>query len=258
MSETTPLPSVHTGRAGPPAGAVAAVGLSKTYGSGATSVAALTDVSLQVPAGTWLAVMGPSGSGKSTLLHCLAGLERADAGRVVLAGDDISRASDRVLTRLRRTAIGFAFQNFNLVGSLTAAENVALPLRLAGARPRRAQIRAALESVGLGDRARHKPGQLSGGQQQRVALARAIATRPAVLFADEPTGALDSAASRSVLGLLRRMVDGGQTVVMVTHDPAAAAAADSVVFLLDGGIADRLERPSADVVAATLAGLERP
>ncbi|SDT66086.1 ABC transporter ATP-binding protein [Jiangella sp. DSM 45060] len=240
----------------PPA-AITAVGVTKTYGSGATAVAALADVTLQVPAGTWLAVMGPSGSGKSTLLHCLAGLERADAGRVVLAGTDITRAADRTLTRLRRTAVGFAFQNFNLVGSLTAAQNVALPLRLAGTRPSRARIRAALESVGLGDRARHRPGQLSGGQQQRVALARAIATRPAVLFADEPTGALDSAASRSVLGLLRRMVDDGQTVVMVTHDPAAAAAADSVVFLVDGGVVDRLERASAGAVAATLAGLER-
>jgi putative ABC transport system ATP-binding protein len=236
--------------------AVAAVHVMKTYGSGATAVHALNDVSLDVASGTWLAVMGPSGSGKSTLLHCLAGLERVDRGRIFLDGEEITGTSDRRLTRLRRTGIGFAFQNFNLVNSLSAVQNIALPLKLAGARPTRREIRAALDAVGLGDRAGHKPSQLSGGQQQRVALARAMATRPKVLFADEPTGALDSAAAQSVFELLRSMVGGGQTIVMVTHDPVAAASADSVVFLRDGSLVDRLAGPSAAEVAAKLAELE--
>jgi putative ABC transport system ATP-binding protein len=160
------------------------------------------------------------------------------------------------LTRLRRTEVGFAFQNFNLVSSLTAAQNVALPVRLAGVRPARRDIRAALEAVGLGDRAGHRPGQLSGGQQQRVALARAMVTRPRVLFADEPTGALDTSSARMVFGLLRSMVESGQTVVMVTHDPVAAASADSVLFLRDGRLVDRLDGASPAAVAGKLAGLE--
>jgi putative ABC transport system ATP-binding protein len=228
----------------------------KAYGSGGTAVHALRGVSLEVAAGTWLAVMGPSGSGKSTLLHCLAGLERADAGRIVLGGTDITAAPDASLTKLRRTQIGFAFQNFNLVSSLSAAENIALPLRLAGARPSRQQIRAALEWVDLADRARHKPTQLSGGQQQRVALARAMVIRPGVLLADEPTGALDSVSSHTVLELLRGMVERGQTVVMVTHDPAAAARADSIVFLSDGVLVSRLTDATAAQVAGELARLE--
>jgi putative ABC transport system ATP-binding protein len=236
--------------------ALAMVEGTKTYGSGETAVRALDQVSLEVPGGSWAAVMGPSGSGKSTLLHCLAGLERLDAGRVMLAGRDITRASDADLTRLRRTEIGFAFQNFNLVSSLTAAQNVALPVRLAGVRPRRGDIRAALAAVGLADRARHRPGQLSGGQQQRVALARAMVTRPSVLFADEPTGALDTSSAHIVYELLRSMVASGQTIVMVTHDPTAAACADSVLFLRDGRLVDRLDGATAATVAGRLAGLE--
>ncbi|HVE23893.1 MAG TPA: ATP-binding cassette domain-containing protein [Sporichthya sp.] len=240
----------------PPAIAAALVDGTKTYGARETAVRALDAVSLEVVSGTWLAVMGPSGSGKSTLLHCLAGLERVDAGRVELAGRDITTAADADLTRLRRSEIGFAFQNFNLISSLTAAQNVSLPLRLAGKRPSRADIRVALESVGLGDRAGHRPGELSGGQQQRVALARAIVTRPKVLFADEPTGALDSAAAQLVFGLLRQMVGAGQTIVMVTHDPVAAAHADSALFLRDGRLVDRLDGASASAIAEKLASLK--
>ena len=229
----------------------------RTYGRGAGKVTALDGVTLDVPPHTWTAVMGPSGSGKSTLFHIAAGLERADHGQVWLAGHDLTHASDKLLTRLRRNEIGFCFQTFNLMGALTAAQNVALPLRLGGGRVDKARVHHVLASVGLADRARHRPRELSGGQQQRVAIARALVTEPAVLFADEPTGALDTASARSVLGMLREMVDGrGQTIAMVTHDPAAAARADKVVFLADGRIVDRLDRPDAAQVAARLASLE--
>jgi len=243
--------------------AVRITGGTKAYGAGGARVRALSEVSLAVPVGRWVAIMGPSGSGKSTLLHCLAGLERLDAGRVVLAGHDVTRADDKTLTRLRRSEIGFVFQNFNLVAALSAEANVALPLRLAGHRRDRAVVRRALAQVGLGDRARHRPAQLSGGQQQRVAIARAIVTAPQVLFADEPTGALDTASGRTVLDLMRAMADGRsgapQTIVMVTHDPVAAAQADEVVFLRDGVLADRLPDPAscgAAGVARRLAALE--
>jgi putative ABC transport system ATP-binding protein len=229
----------------------------RTYGRGANQVRALEGVSLEVPAHTWTAVMGPSGSGKSTLLHVAAGLERADHGQVWLAGHDLTRATEKLLTTLRRTEIGFCFQSFNLMGALTAAQNVALPLRLGGARVERARVREVLASVGLEDRARHRPRERSGGQLQRVAFARALVTEPAVLFADEPTGALDTASARSLLTMLRDLVDGrGQTIAMFTHDPAAAARADTVVFLADGRIVDRLARPDAARVAARLAALE--
>ncbi|MFG2002045.1 ABC transporter ATP-binding protein [Spirillospora sp. NPDC048911] len=232
-------------------------GVTKEFGTGSARVRALDDVSVTFPNGSWTAVMGPSGSGKSTLLHCAAGLDQATSGRILLAGQDITTAPDGVLTALRRRTMGFVFQNFNLIGSLTAEQNVALPLRLAGTKVSRRDVHAALAEVGLADRTRHRPRELSGGQQQRVALARAMATRPAVLFADEPTGALDSASARTVLGMLRRMVDeSGQCVVMVTHDPAAAARADAVVFLSDGRIVDRLVQPSALDVADRLARLE--
>jgi putative ABC transport system ATP-binding protein len=201
--------------------------------------------------------MGPSGSGKSTLLHCAAGLERVDAGQVIIGDTDITAASDGELTALRRTRMGFVFQSFNLIGSLTAAQNVALPLQLAGRRPSRSEVRATLASVGLADRARHRPRELSGGQQQRVAIARAMVTRPEVLFADEPTGALDSTAARMVLDLLRVMADAGQTIVMVTHDPGAAARADVVVFLRDGQVVDRLVGAGPRQVADRLAVLEQ-
>jgi len=231
--------------------------VSRRFGSGQARVQALDRLTVAFPTGSWTAVMGPSGSGKSTLLHCAAGLERVDTGQVRVVGVDVTRASDAERTVLRRDRVGFVFQGLNLVGSLTAAQNVALPLRLAGRRPRAAQVRAVLGSVGLADRGRRRPRELSGGQQQRVAIARAMVTRPDVLFADEPTGALDSTAARGVLDLLRGMVDNaGQTVVMVTHDPVAAARADSVLFLRDGALVDRLDRPDVHGVADRLARLE--
>nr|WP_228005069.1 ABC transporter ATP-binding protein [Amycolatopsis sp. YIM 10] len=231
--------------------------VTREYGERQARVRVLDRVSIGFPPGTWTAVMGPSGSGKSTLLHCAAGLDRVSGGRVVLLGNDITLAPDSVLTAMRRSAIGFVFQSFNLLGALTAEQNVALPLRLSGAKVSRAEVHAVLASVGLGDRVRHRPRELSGGQQQRVAIARAMVTRPAVLFADEPTGALDSKSARGVLHLLRDMVDRArQTVVMVTHDPVAAAAADAVVFLSDGRIVDQLLRPTARQVADRLASLE--
>jgi putative ABC transport system ATP-binding protein len=229
----------------------------REYGGRQARVRALDGVGIGFVRGTWTAVMGPSGSGKSTLLHCAAGLERPTSGQVLLDDRDLAGASERELTRLRRQDLGFVFQNFNLLGSLTAEQNVALPLRLAGRKVSMTDVRQILTEVGLGDRLRHRPRELSGGQQQRVAIARAMVTRPAVLFADEPTGALDSHSARTVLALLRSMVDSArQTIVMVTHDPAAAASADSVVFLRDGRIAGRLARPSVREVADRLAALE--
>ncbi|MET7715951.1 ABC transporter ATP-binding protein [Streptomyces sp. NPDC005407] len=220
-------------------------------------VTALDGVDLDFRTGSFTAVMGPSGSGKSTLLQCAAGLDRPTSGSVEIDGIALQGLSERRLTLLRRDRIGFVFQAFNLVPSLTAAQNVALPLRLAGRRPSRTQIREALARVGLERRARHRPGELSGGQQQRVAIARALITRPAVLFGDEPTGALDTGTSREVLVMLRELVDReGQTIVMVTHDPVAAAYADRVVFLVDGRVGGELAAPSAERVAAQLAGLE--
>jgi putative ABC transport system ATP-binding protein len=233
--------------------AVALHGVSRVYGRGPAAVRAVDAVTLDFPRGGWTAVMGPSGSGKSTLLHLAAGLERVDAGRVMLGDTDITAADDRELTALRRTRIGFVFQSFNLIASLSAAQNVALPLRLAGRRPTRSEVSATLASVGLADRATHRPRELSGGQQQRVAIARAMVTRPEVLFADEPTGALDSTAARTVLDLLRAMADGGQSIVMVTHDPGAAARADAVVFLRDGRVVDRLVGAGPREVADRLA-----
>nr|WP_040434122.1 ABC transporter ATP-binding protein [Actinoplanes globisporus] len=236
--------------------AVTLSGVSRVYGRGGAAVRAVDDVTVAFPRGGWTAVMGPSGSGKSTLLHCAAGLERVDSGQVLLGDTDLTRARDGELTALRRTRIGFVFQSFNLIGSLTAAQNVALPLRLAGRRPRGSEVRETLAAVGLADRARHRPRELSGGQQQRVAIARAMVTRPDVLFADEPTGALDSSAARVVLDLLRHMADAGQSIVMVSHDPVAAARADSVVFLRDGRVVDHLAGANAHEVADRLATWE--
>ncbi|TDD71469.1 ABC transporter ATP-binding protein [Actinomadura rubrisoli] len=218
-------------------------------------MAALGGVTLGFAAGSFTAVMGPSGSGKSTLLQCAAGLTRPTGGTVTLDGIELSAMPEKALTRLRRDRIGFVFQSFNLLPSLTAEQNVMLPLKLAGRRTDRARIAAVLADVGLADRARHRPGELSGGQQQRVAIARALVTRPAVLFADEPTGALDTAASREMLALLRGLADDGQTIVMVTHDPVAAAHADLVVFLADGRVAGELRDPSAEAVAARMTGM---
>ncbi|MGW2015450.1 ABC transporter ATP-binding protein [Streptomyces sp. NPDC001927] len=220
-------------------------------------VRALDGVDLDFRTGTFTAVMGPSGSGKSTLLQCAAGLDRPTGGTVEVGGVGLAGLSERRLTLLRRDRIGFVFQSFNLLPSLTAAQNVALPLRLAGRRVSRGEVRAALERVGLGGRERHRPGELSGGQQQRVAIARALITRPAVLFGDEPTGALDSTTSREVLTMLRELVDrDGQTIVMVTHDPVAAARADRVVFLVDGRVEGELYGPTVEGVAGRMAGLE--
>ncbi|MFJ9585875.1 ABC transporter ATP-binding protein [Streptomyces acidicola] len=254
---TTDVATASAASAAPseaPSAAVRIRSLRRSYGD----VTALDGVDLDFAAGTFTAVMGPSGSGKSTLLQCAAGLDRPTSGTVAVDGTDLAGLSERRLTLLRRERIGFVFQAFNLLPSLTAAQNVALPLRLAGRRPSRAAVRQALARVGLAERAGHRPAQLSGGQQQRVALARALITRPAVLFGDEPTGALDTMTSREVLALLRELVDReGQTTVMVTHDPVAAAHADRVVFLVDGRLHGELAGASAERVAAYTAGLER-
>jgi putative ABC transport system ATP-binding protein len=237
-----------------------AIGLrhvTRTYGSGDGAVTALHDLTLSFAEGTFTAVMGPSGSGKSTLLQCAAGLDRPTSGSVLLGRTDLTTLSETRLTLLRRERIGFVFQSFNLLPALTAEQNVALPLRLAGRRPGRSQVRDALARVGLAGRERHRPGELSGGQQQRVAIARALITRPDVLFGDEPTGALDSATSGEVLRMLRAMVDERrQTIVMVTHDPIAASYADRVVFLADGRLNGDLTSPSAEAVAARMTRME--
>ena len=228
----------------------------KVHGRGDGEVVALHGVSVGLPAGSFTAIMGPSGSGKSTFLHVAAGLDRATSGTVALAGTDLGGLSERKLTILRRERVGFVFQAFNLMPSLTVTQNIALPLRLDGRRPRRSDVREVAARVGLDDRLRHRPAQLSGGQQQRVAIARALVTRPEVVFADEPTGALDSRTGRGVLALLREVVDAdGHTVVMVTHDPVAASHADRVILLADGRIAGTLEAPTANRVAEYLAHL---
>ncbi|WP_328412146.1 ABC transporter ATP-binding protein [Streptomyces violaceus] len=229
--------------------------VTRSYGTGDNAVTALDQVSLDIPRGTFTAVMGPSGSGKSTLLQCTAGLDRPTAGQVFLGETDLTRLSEKKLTLLRRRRIGFVFQAFNLLPALTAEQNVGLPLRLAGRRPRRSEVLNVLEQVGLRERAGHRPSQMSGGQQQRVALARALVTQPEVLFGDEPTGALDSTTSREVLTLLRTMVDRGQTVIMVTHDPVAASYADRVLFLADGTVQGELYTPTAEQVAQRMTAL---
>ena len=237
--------------------AVLVESLTRTYGNGPGAVTALDRVTLAFPAGSFTAVMGPSGSGKSTLLQCAAGLDRPDGGEVSINGTRLGGLGQTALTVLRREQIGFIFQSFNLMPSLTAAQNVELPLRLAGRRPEPMAIEAALSAVGLADRAGHRPSELSGGQQQRVAIARALVTGPRVVFADEPTGALDTGTSREVLRLLRTLVaERGQTIIMVTHNPVAAAGADRVVFLADGRIAGTLNHPTAEGVAARMTRLE--
>jgi putative ABC transport system ATP-binding protein len=251
----------------------------KVYGRGDTAVRALDGVSLALPAGRFTAIMGPSGSGKSTLMHCLAGLDTLTSGRALVGEVDLGRLSDKELTRLRRDHIGFVFQAFNLLPMLTAGENITLPLDLAGRQRRRRRgvgvsraarrrsrqereapvmsprdvdqrwVRGVVETVGLGDRLKHRPAELSGGQQQRVAVARALASRPSVIFADEPTGNLDSRSGGEILAFMRRAVDElGQTIVMVTHDPVAASYADAVVFLADGQVVDQMSAPTAERV----------
>jgi len=228
--------------------AVRAEGLGRRYGDGEAAIDALAEVSVDFPKGQFAAVMGPSGSGKSTLLHCLAGLDVPTSGEVIIDGTVLGRLNDRDLTVLRRTAIGFIFQSFNLLPMLTARENVALPLRIAG-RTDAARVDEVLREVGLTDRATHKPAELSGGQQQRVAIARALVSRPTVIFADEPTGNLDSASGHEILDLLRAAVDeDGRTVVMVTHDPRAATIADRVLMLSDGHVVMDRAGMSADEI----------
>jgi putative ABC transport system ATP-binding protein len=228
----------------------------RVFGRGGGAVRALDGVTLAFVQGSFTAVMGPSGSGKSTLLQLAAGLDQPTDGRVYLGESELNGLSEKKLARLRREQIGFVFQSFNLLAALTAAQNVSLPSRLAGRRLRGAAVRDALERVGLADRINHRPTELSGGQQQRVAIARALISEPAVIFADEPTGALDTSSSRGVLALLRKTVDDqGQTLVMVTHDPSAAAWADRVVFLADGRLAGELVAPTAEQVAERLTEL---
>jgi putative ABC transport system ATP-binding protein len=232
--------------------AVAATAVTRRYGDGESAVDALRGVTLEVPAGQFTAVMGPSGSGKSTLMHLLAGLDTPSSGTVEIGGEDITTMSDKQLTKLRRKHIGFVFQQFNLLPTLTAEENILLPLSIAGRKPDKADLEALIARVGLEDRRRHRPSEMSGGQQQRVAIARALISSPTVLFADEPTGNLDSASGSEILALLREAVElDGQTTLMVTHDAHAAAAADRVVFIADGRIvADLTEPTEADVLAA--------
>jgi ABC-type lipoprotein export system ATPase subunit len=227
------------------AGGARTVGLTKVYGSGDTAVRALDEVTVELPSGRFTAIMGPSGAGKSTLMHCVAGLDTATSGRVYVGDQELGALSDRRLTRLRRERIGFVFQAFNLIPTLTARENITLPLTLAGTRPDEEWLATVVATLGMGDRLAHRPAELSGGQQQRVALARALVTRPQIIFADEPTGNLDSRTGAEVLALLRGAVDDlGQTVAMVTHDPVAAAHADSVIFLADGRVVDIMAEPT--------------
>ena len=229
--------------------AARAVEATKVYGSGDTAVVALDEVSVEFPTGRFSAIMGPSGSGKSTLMHVVAGLDTLTEGHVFIGDVELGRLSDKELTLLRRTQVGFVFQAFNLVPTLTARENVVLPLTLAGVKPDGHWIDEVIDTVGLGDRLKHRPAELSGGQQQRVAVARALASRPRIVFADEPTGNVDSRAGGEILGFLRRAVDEmGQTIVMVTHDPAAASYADRALFLADGRIVDQLDDPTPTAV----------
>ncbi|MCE1177704.1 MAG: ABC transporter ATP-binding protein [Micrococcales bacterium] len=232
-------------------------GVTKTYGLGETTVQALDDVSVEFAAGEFTAVMGPSGSGKSTLMHCAAGLDTVDSGGVWIGETDITRLKDNDLTELRRDRVGFVFQSFNLVTTLSARENILLPLDIAGRRPDPQWFESVVQATGLADRLGHRPAQLSGGQQQRVACARAMVSRPEIIFADEPTGNLDSLSGAEVLGFLRESVDQrGQTIVMVTHDPSAAGRTDRVLFLADGRIVDEMREPTAERVLERMKAFE--
>ncbi|KZF07703.1 ABC transporter ATP-binding protein [Rhodococcus sp. IEGM 1401] len=237
--------------------AARAVDVSKVYGSGDTQVHALSGVSVEFARGEFTAIMGPSGSGKSTLMHCLAGLDNASSGTVTIGDTELTALSDKEMTGLRRDRIGFVFQAFNLVPTLTALENITLPLDIAGRTPDKEWLDTVVDRLGLRDRLDHRPSELSGGQQQRVACARALAGRPDIVFGDEPTGNLDSRSSGEVLSILRTAADEfDQTVVIVTHDPRAASYADRVVFLADGAVIDQLNSPTADAVLERMKKLE--
>jgi putative ABC transport system ATP-binding protein len=229
--------------------AARAIQVTKVYGQGQTEVRALDGVSVEFPAGRFTAIMGPSGSGKSTLMHCLAGLDRVTSGQIFIGDVELNTLSEKQLTLLRRDKVGFVFQAFNLLPTLTAAENIELPLAIAGRKPDRGWVDTVIDRIGLRERLAHKPAELSGGQQQRVAAARALASKPEIVFADEPTGNLDSASGTELLSFMRRSVDDyGQTIVMVTHDPNAASFADHVLFLADGRIVDEMANPTAEKV----------
>ncbi|MFL6164046.1 MAG: ABC transporter ATP-binding protein [Jatrophihabitantaceae bacterium] len=237
--------------------AASATELTKVYGLGDTRVYALNDVSVEFAQAEFTAIMGPSGSGKSTLMHCLAGLDTPTSGSVRIGGTELTSLSDKRMTQLRRDRVGFVFQSFNLVPTLTALENITLPIDIAGRKPEQSWLDSVIDTLGLRDRLTHRPAELSGGQQQRVACARALASRPAIIFGDEPTGNLDSGSSGEVLAILRNSVTHlGQTVVIVTHDPRAAGYADRVVFLADGQIVDELRSPTADRVLDRMKHLE--
>jgi len=253
---TRPVSPMHTTEVGAPA--ATAVDVVKLYGSGETAVRALDHVSVELVRGEFTAIMGPSGSGKSTLMHCLAGLDTVTSGTVRIGDVDLSGLSDKKMTALRRDRIGFVFQAFNLVPTLTALENITLPIDIAGRKVDQQWLDTVVMTLGLRDRLAHRPSELSGGQQQRVAVARALASRPELIFGDEPTGNLDSRTSGEVMGILRESVDTlGQTVVIVTHDPRAASYADRVLFLADGKIVDELRSPDADAVFDRMKTLEK-
>jgi putative ABC transport system ATP-binding protein len=240
-----------------PEEAARAIGLTKVFGSGAASVVALRDVSVGFARGAFTAIMGPSGSGKSTLLHCVAGLDRPTSGSVYVGDVDLTTLSEKELTRLRRDRIGFVFQTYNLIPTLTAQENITLPIDIAGRDVDAAWFDEVVDTIGLRDRLRHKPAELSGGQQQRVAGARALLSRPEIVFADEPTGNLDSRSGEELLSFLRAAVDDhGQTIVMVTHDATAASRADRIVFLVDGRVVDEMLDPTSELVLDRLKSLE--
>ena len=257
MTISTNTPGASAGAASPtPASAVVARGVSKSYGHGGTAVHALRDVSLDFGRERFTAIMGPSGSGKSTLMHCLAGLDSIDAGQLWIGGTEITGLADAELTRLRRERVGFVFQAFNLVPTLTAEQNITLPVALAGGVVDRAWLQQIASSLGLTDRLSHRPHELSGGQQQRVAVARALLTRPDVIFGDEPTGNLDTATGAEVLSLLRRSSrEMGRSIIMVTHDPVAASYADRVVLMKDGALVGELEKSTPDAILGALAKL---
>ncbi len=256
MTTSTPVPTPPNPPAFNDGIAARAVHVTKTYGSGEAQINALDDVSVDFASGELTAIMGPSGSGKSTLLHCIAGLDRVTGGEVWLGDTDITRLREKKLTLVRRKRLGFIFQSFNLLPTLNAKENIELPLRLAKKKPEKGWFDKVVETVGLSNRLSHKPSELSGGQQQRVAVARALASKPEIIFADEPTGNLDSKSGTHVLEFLRSAVkDYGQTIVMVTHDANAAAYADRIVFLGDGKVVDEMREPTAGAILDRLKSL---